>query len=428
MNFSYFDYLKESDYRLAACIRYCSKAERYARTNPGDTAIYARQALENLFINQSSIHNLNPSNLSDSIKQNCLMLESDNELVRQKADSIRRQGNNAVHPQRSKDMQAKIANIDSVTEENVKRAVQVVNDLYDLLRLLHGKQDCPTFDKDKVPFGGYHIIRKVDVPEGLNRESYFVHDDRGIVYYLQCLSFADEQDLESRRLEAENIIYDRIHKQTNRILTASSELLLPEESDRKILIHKVYRDSILLSEIRDHDRSSGLHVKKLTLQQALRIILDLIDALETMKTVGIHHRNIYPGSILLNNEDGQLRAYLLNLQTSKIIDSSYTVNAALAASHSLNFYLPPLPDGVTPDWEKVDVYALCKVFLYCLSPKLTTVDRTALFNKFIDFTMPDPILKLYKRIFQTKTNLAALPSLSEVKEVFLNEYSKQKSV
>ena len=419
MNFSYFDYLKESDYRLAACIRYCTKAERHARTNPGDTAIYARQALENLFINQSSIHNIKPSNLSESIKENCLLLKKDNEMVRQKADNIRRQGNKAVHPQK---LLSEIAGIDSATKENVELAIKIVQELYALLCLLHGKPDCPAFDESKVPFGGYHIDRKVSIPEERNRESYFVHNNRGVIYYLQCLSFAAEQELENRRLEAEDIIYDRIHSQTSRVLIASSELLLPEDSDRKILIHKVYKGSTLLNEKKQRKE------KKQTLQQALRIVLDLIDALETMKNVGIHHRNIFPGSILLNEEDGQLRAYLMNLQTSKIVDSCYTVNAALAASHSLNLYLPPLPTDITPDWEKVDVYALCKVFLYCLNSKLPTVERTVLFDDYIDFSLSDPLLKLYKQIFQSKTNLDALPTLSQVKEVFLNEYRKQKPV
>ncbi len=423
MNFSRFDYLMSQNKHLKQCVEYCKKAESRARLRPSDTATAARGAIDQLFILQSRINGLRPDNLADSIEKNCKCIKENSETIRKLATHIRKEGNNAVHANVKKG-----ANVDAATQENIERAILICRELYELLSEFYGSPG--PFEEIQIPFDDLQILRTVKDSAKINRDNYFVHRVEGgrgeDYYYLQCLSILEEVALESRRQEASILIASR-RIRNSRLLLPDDQMSIAKDSDRKLLLYTAFSDSLMLSELN----------KNMSPKQALRLGLQLCDALEELKQLGMYHRNLYPGCVLLDQlPDGSYEAFLLNLQTSKILGSDATVNHRLAAAWDYNFYVPELLRTADPsketkkiadaDWEKVDAYSLCRIVLFCLDRQLALATTTAMLTEYNinhpDHPLPDCLMNLYRIIFSGNYPIAALPSLSKVREVLTNAY------
>ncbi len=422
MNFDCFAHLRVENNYLATCLDACYEAERNVRTRPRNTAIEARRAIENLFMHQSKLHGLKPRNLAQSIQDNCDALENNSEIVRQKADSIRRCGNKAVHPETGKKIsQAEAlsyrASVDAATKKNIEDAMGIVKGLFELLALLYGNPENREFRTEDVPFDHFIIDRPITSPYTYAREEYFVHQNVGYrtYFYLQCLSLQDEVELEARRLEASQRLYENFSF-NRRIALPNMEIALPLKSDRKLMLYQAGPQAMLLSELN----------KPLTIKQAMKLGMDIADALLQLKALGMHHRNIFPGAILLNKVmDDNYEALLLNLQTSKILDSAVTVNTHLAATYDQNLYIPSflkLPEISGSDWEKVDVHALARVVLFCLNPKLAYATSVSAFSMYPKLQFSKQLRELYSKLFYRDPKMKLVPSVEELKELFKREY------
>lgn len=418
MNFSNFAYLKDQGGYIENCVKHCMEAEKKVRVRPADTAANARRAIEQLFKVQSKAHRLKPANLAESIEQNCKFIEDNNafikknsNVIRSKANTIRKYGNNAVHYNINNH-----ESIDAANQKNIRQAITIIRDLYDLLCEFYGKS--VEFDEDLIPFDEYTIFRQVYIPEEMYTESYFIHTSgpRPHYYYLQCLSLIETLELDARREEASDRVYQD-HKRNSQLLIPNVELGLPENSDRKIVIYDVSPDSFLLSELKT----------SMTLKQALKVGLDLISALEDMKYLGMYHRNIFPGCVLMGyDRKGDYEACLLNLQTSKVLGSDATVNHLLAIAWDRNLYIPEhLRAGHRPDtdWEKVDVYALCRLVLFCLDRELAVITTTASLSTRLNLNLSDRFRKLYDALFRCDPLMRRIPTLEELREIFEDEYN-----
>lgn len=422
MNFDCFAHLKDENTYLAACLDACYEAERNVRTRPRNTAIEARRAIENLFKHQSKLHGLKPGNLAQSIQDNCDVLKNNSDTVRQKADSIRKCGNKAVHPETGKQISQEEAfsyraSVDAATRKNIDDAMDIVKGLFELLGLLYGNPKGQTFRQEDVPFDNFVVDRQFLSPPGSAREEYFVYQDVGypVYYYLQCLSLQDEiEELEARRLEASQRLYESFSF-NNRVALPYIELSLPLKSDRKLMLYHAGPHVMLLSELKE----------QMTMKQAMQLGIDIADALLQLKAVGMHHRNISPGAILLNNPtQGNYEAQLLNLQTSKILDSSVTINTHLAATYDQNLYIPnflKLQD--ISDWEKVDVHALARVVLFCLDRDLVFATSVSTLASHPKLQFSDRLRELYKKLFYPDPKMRHVPSIEELKELFIYEYN-----
>jgi len=419
MNFDCFEHLKGENEYLEACINDCCAAERCVRVTPGDTAIYARRAIENLFKDQSKRHNTRPANLAESIQLNCDALTTDSELVRQKADEIRKVGNRAVHPTSGKQKggQDVFADIDAETKKNIAQAMSIVKDLFDLLCLLHGNPAGHEFDEMLVPFGQYFIERRISSPGAGLEDDYFVYRESGyrVHYYLQYLSWGEAIEFQQRQMEANRRVYEN-YTHGSRLCLPDLVLSLTCNSDCKLLLYSARAQSKLLSELD----------KPMTMRQAMKLGMDSCDALLELKKLGMHHRNIFPASILLNKTgDDHYEALLLNLQTSKILDSTRTVNTRLAAACDSNLYIPNflrLQNINGSEWEKVDVHALARVVLFCLNRKLAYATSVGSFSMYTNVKFSPRLRELYTKLFYRDPGMQHVPSVQELREVFAYEY------
>jgi hypothetical protein len=73
------------------------------------------------------------------------------------------------------------------------------------------------------------------------------------------------------------------------------------------------------------------------------------------------------------------------------------------------------------DWEKVDVYAVCKVVLFCLDNSLVQINNTSRFREYPQLAQSGTLRNLYARIFQPGPDLRNIPTLEKLKEAFLHE-------
>ena len=405
MNFDQLQVLAEKSERLAFCLSKCREAEMYARINPGICAAAARVALEKLMTDHAKANGLRPQNLSQSIEQNCRRIVERQEELEAMAHEIREAGNKAVHP--------KVAYVDAATRENVEFAISICQKLFELICYF---EDCSgEFEPMAVPFCDLAIDHKIQDAGNLDHEKYIVHREGGAYYYLQCLSLQEE--LESRRLEANNLAYNQLDNRRSRILLPDTEQFMPDQSDRKILLYKIYPNSILLCEL-----TQKLHPK-----DALDIGMELCDGLLELAGMGMSHRCLYPGNILLERQrNGTYDAYILDLRTSKIRGSNATVQHKLAAAWDNNYYIPQrlrYQDTLPPDtpWDKVDAYALCRLVLFCMDRQLPLATETGKLREYAntwDVRFSEEFLNLYKIVFSPNPKLEKLPDWEELKRIF----------
>lgn len=416
MNFTDFEGLRKKSTHLSKCLDDCIEAERNARIRPMHTLIVTRHALENLFLEQCRMYKIKPDydkndkfNLAKGISDVCRCLRHQYKEVKADATFIREKGNEDAHAELSKNKM-----IHAATEKNIAEAMEVLETMYRLLGRLYSRPRGTEFKQKRVPFDDYKIIRQIDDPTNPNLTRYFVRGTNGRDYYLQCLSHQEMAELEARRQAANKRVYEKGRRRDNRLLLPVN-MALPYESDRKILLYDAYPESQLLSELKEN----------MKLKDALRLGLDLIEALEQLKELGMHHRSIYPGCIMLDHsERSGYEAFLMDLHTSKIIDSNLTINSKLANAYDSSQYVPEVLKGMPladTDWEKVDVYAVCRVVLFCLDRSLVQINNTSRFREHEDLEWAEVLPDLYRRIFQPDPDLRNIPTLKELKELFQDE-------
>ena len=407
MNFTDFEHLRHVSAQMSSCLNDCIEAERNARMRPMHTLTVARRALENLFMEQCKKYGVYFSGLMQGIDAACPYLPGNREKIKRQAHFIRRRGNDDVHPDED---ETKL--VHAATDNNINRAIKVLHNMYDVLSMIYGAPAGCHFDEMRIPFDEYEIIRKIKDRDTIQLERYFVRGANNRTYYLQSLSHQKMAELEARRNEANQKVYENLRRGSRLLLPVP--LPVPENSDRKLLIYEAYPKSILLDE----------QDARMPLKDALNLGLDLIDALEELNSLGMHHRNICPSCVLVDPlPNGGYEAYLLDLQLSKIINSDLTVNAKLISEYDRSNYVPSslwTLEQLKKDvpWEQVDVYAVCKVVLFCIQKGLVQANNISQLQSHSELKNADALLRLYKSIYRRDDTLRSIPTLSQLRRYF----------
>jgi hypothetical protein len=316
------------------------------------------------------------------------------------ARHIRVNGNNTLHAN------SKCEKIHIVNEENVKIALKSVRNLYNLMGEAFFKQIGQVeFDENKIPFGFYEIVRVVPKAQNevvFGNYNYFVKDQKENYYYFQILcrnsSIEENNDLGKRGILTINRIKeDKARKSYLLNVHYPSNLLA--ESDRDYIAYSVYEDSMLLSEIKEG---------QLTEKQILYIAIDLTNVLIELKNIGkgIYLRNIQPGNVIITPDGENYMAAVVNMETAKIEGYEATVSGSMRKLIPENPYLPfEVRNGNAGDaiqWDKVDIYSVAKIMVYCKNSSIVKEEMNSddIYNNF-----SDEVAVLLDGIFNTSINL-----------------------
>jgi hypothetical protein len=414
-----FEILKREDIEFIYkdnLISHTTGAEASVYIDPYNAIVSSRSALECLVNGLIRQHNIitQADNLCDKIElcldKHVFILGAED--AGNKATYVRQHGNKVVHAVTTNNMH--IAN-----KQNIATAIEVVSSLYDVIKIAF--DIAVPFDKTKIPFGDYEIIRAVKKIDGeiiCGDYNYFVRENDGDVYYLQCLPLTAEEDdttlFTRRNEEARNNI--RNDRRRHTYLPEIKTIPLPVGSDRKYVLYKVFDDSYLLSE----------RFKNFSLKDAISIGCDLLHILLELDKVGngMHHRHITPGCVIITPDNGSVLASLVNMQTAKIVNNPGTIIGGLRGIIESSLYIPNDVRGFGEEnlfnvnWEQVDVYSTAMIMLYCIDPNL--VRDTVNIDDLFKYGFSDNMVDLFELIFSGST--AYIPSLEKVLEVLENEH------
>ena len=400
---------------------YCKEAERNIMINPLLSLDAARNALMTLCKGLLKINGVKQTLREDgqanlvTLIQTCL----DNGLFTNgdAATAVRKNRNNAEYYKKGQDYLP-------VNEKTVGIARESSIALFTVMKEAFGLPEDMAFDKNIIPFGDYEIeraIRKSESEVVYGQYNYFVHNKEGDYLYWQVLPRGNDS-LDSQALNERNrLVKSRIKGDKARksyILETITPYICPDNSDRDYIGYVVYPDSRLLSE-------QGTPFNK---KQAVQIGLDLIRTVKEMGRIssGIHHRNIQPGCVIITPIDDTFMASLVNMQTAKVTDYEYTVFASIKGILKRNIYMPrelrSFKEGDQEiDWERVDLYSIAKVIVYCLAPDLVTeeIDTDALYDV---PGLSDEMIEAFRVVFESSIN--EIYSLDEFEEILQNEITE----
>lgn len=416
MNFDFIYDVEICDIVKKDLIKGAINAEKNARMNPFNSMVSARFALEALIkgIMKKNDRSTEKHTLDQAIRI-CLDNGYISRTLEQNLTEIRLNGNRNIHV--------------SMTPhtENIKKSVSVLKSLFTVCKE-YFNVNCQ-FDEEKIPFDQYYIkraVKKVDGEIIYGNYNYFVFKEDGNEYFLQRFSLSDGefQPLVIRSEESRSAILNSFGRKS--YLPSIENVETSNECDYRPVVYSVPKNSQLLSEL----QNTNLSKKK-----ALKIAIDLVYTLLEMKEIrsGIHHRNINPGCVIISfDESGKnCMATLVNMQMSKIVDGARTVVQHLSAIHENNPFQPADIRNLTEEqlsrtnWEKVDVYSVAKIILYCMDPKLVlnSAQPASIVEKLFDKNFSDTFVEFLTDILEGDINNN--PSLEEMKEVFVNEFNNK---
>lgn len=383
MNFDIFDEIDLLPKYKNEVIDAAKSAERNVMVSPNNALLNARVSLENLCKSLIKRNNFNQIRENDGSVNLSTMIGT---CVANKAFSketeahwIRQKGNTAAHGNDT---------LQIVNEKNVSLAMRAVQYLFEIFAEVFLDQSKNiSFDVNKVPFGFYEIVRAV--PKGNNEIvfgdfNYFVKDPKNNYYYFQVLhrnsDSAVNNDLGARSVLTGNRIRED-KKRTSYLLDVYYPSNLMAESDRDYIAYSVYSDSKLLSEVK-----AGTLDEKQTVQVAI----DILNVLLELKNIGngIHLRNIQPCNVIITPNGDDYLAGVVNLETAKINNHKGTVYSSIKNLMVKNPFLPKEVrngnDSAEIQWEKVDVYSVAVIMVYCLNETFVkeNMDSDALYDVF----------------------------------------------
>lgn len=397
-------------------------AEKNARINPFNSMASSRRALEALIkgIVVKNGHSINNYNL-DKLVKICLNNGYISESLTENINIVRKSGNQTVHVNFN-------ANTTPLytTSENIKKSVDVLKNLFIICRE-YFKVDYE-FDAEKIPFGEYYINRAVKKTFGeiiYGNYNYFVYKGDGYNYFLQRFPLSSDDEfkvLVTRSEESRSAIRESSEFETNSYLPVMGNIETSETCDHRLVTYKIPKNSSLLSEF----EKTNLSKKKI-----IKIALDLLYALQEMKEIGngIHHRNINPGCVIVSFDElgKKCRATLVNMQMTKIVNCDKTIIHQLSRMQTNNPFQPADIRNLTEEqlsrtnWEKVDVYSVAKIILYCIDRNLASDDaqEDSVVEKLYYKNFSDDFVELLTRIVSGDTN--SNPNIEEMIGVLVNE-------
>lgn len=419
MNFDSFDDIEMPEKYKGVLLKNAKDAERNIYIAPSDASFHARAALEILCKALKKKHNLEwlrPGNGQPNLAtmiDTCVMAN-----IMKNTDAVKRirdEGNDAAHPNN------RVLKKHIVTEAAIKVVMVAVKDLFDLISETYyeGKLE---FDEAKIPFDSFEVVRRVPKAENeiiQGDYNYFVKNSQDSYYYFQIFPRKSEEEhynaLGARGVLTGNTI-KKDKKRRSYLLDVFYPWDLSENSDREYIAYSVYSDSFLLSEI---------PAKSLTEKQTLQIAIELLNALIELKRIGkgISLRNIQPGNVILTPDDDSYMASVVNMETAKINGYDATVYGSLKSLMMENPYLPrEVRLGIESDnvqWEKVDVYSIAKIMLYCIDPSIVKgeVDEDDVYDNF-----SEEVAEILMDVFDSSVN--AIDGAEEFMEKIQNAFDE----
>lgn len=412
MNFDVFDEIDLLPKYKTKVMNSAKSAERNVLVSPYNALLNARVSLENLcksLIKSNHLEHIREDgrvNLTTMI-ETCIsngVFTKGNE-----AHQIRLNGNKAAHGKDGADL------LHIVNSVNVKLAMESVSNLFVILSEIFPSQaNGAEFDVNSVPFGFYEVVRTV--PKSDNEVifgdfNYFVKDPKNNYYYFQVLhrnsDSSMQNDLGARSILTGNRIKED-KKRTSYLLDVYYPSNLMAESDRDYIAYSVYSDSKILAEVKP-----GTLEEK----QVVQIALDILNVLLELKNIGngIHLRNIQPGNVIITPNGDDYMASVVNMETAKINNYDATVFASMKDLIATNPFLPrevrQNDEGNGTNWEKVDVYSVAVLMVYCVDSSAVkdTIDTDILYDYF-----SEEIANILTDIFDSSLN--EIDGIEELKE------------
>lgn len=412
MNFDIFDEIDLLPKYKSELINAAKVAERNVLVSPYNTLLNARVSLENLckaLIKSNHLEHVredgsvNLTTMIETCTSNGVFTKKD------EAHQIRLNGNKAAH------LKAGAEHLHIVNAENVEMATTSVKCLFAILAELFPNQaNGAEFDVNRVPFGFYEIVRAVPKSDNeviFGDYNYFVKDPKENYYYFQVLprnsESSTQNDLGARSVLTGNRIKED-KKRTSYLLDVYYPSNLMAESDRDYIAYSVYSDSKLLAEVK-----SGVLDEK----QVVQIALDILNVLLELKHIGngIHLRNIQPGNVIITPDGDDYMASVVNMETAKINNYDATVFASMKDLIVTNPFLPREvrqdSEGKSTNWEKVDVYSVAVLMVYCVDRTAVkeNIDTDDLYDYF-----SDEVADILAEIFDSSLN--EIDGVEELKE------------
>lgn len=412
MNFEVFDEIDLLPKYKSKVINSAKSAERNVLVSPYNALLNARVSLENLcksLIKSNHLEHIkedgcvNLATMIETCTSNGIFTKSN------EAHQIRLNGNKAAHGNDETDL------LHIVNSANVKLAMESVRDLFAILSEIFPDQaNGAEFDVNSVPFGFYEVVRTVPKSDNeviFGDYNYFVKDPKNNYYYFQVLHRNSESsmqnDLGARSVLTGNRIKED-KKRTSYLLDVYYPSNLMAESDRDYIAYSVYSDSKLLAEV----KPGSLKEK-----QIVQIALDILNVLWELKNIGngIHLRNIQPGNVIVTPNGDDYMASVVNMETAKIDNYDATVFASMKDLIATNPFLPREVRqdkvGKNTNWEKVDVYSVAVLMVYCVDNLAVkeTIDTDILYDYF-----SEEVADILTDIFDSSLN--EIDGIEELKE------------
>lgn len=413
MNFDLFDEIDLLPKYKSKVINSAKSAERNVLVSPYSALLNARVALENLcksLIKSNHLEHIREKDGSVDLTTMIATCITNRVFTKEgEAHQVRLNGNKAAH---GKGDAEKLYIVNST---NVELAMESVRYLFDILSEVFPNQaNGAEFDVNRVPFGFYEVVRTVQKSDNeviFGDFNYFVKDPKNNYYYFQVLhrnsESSTQNDLGARSVLTGNRIKED-KKRTSYLLDVYYPSNLMAESDRDYIAYSVYSDSKLLAEVKP-----GFLEEK----QVVQIALDILNVLLELKNIGngIHLRNIQPGNVIVTPNGDDYMASVVNMETAKINNYDATVFASMKDLIVTNPFLPrevrQINEGKSTNWEKVDVYSVAVLMVYCVDSSAVkeTIDTDILYDYF-----SEEIADILTEIFDSSLN--EIDGIEELKE------------
>lgn len=404
----YFEFIKQAKVTLngieydfearTSLYELCRAIEMNARTHTDRCVIGIRQALEILtkvILIQGKYHFPDDSRKSEHRLNNMI-----NECCRQ--SFITKKQKEALHYLRKEMNQYVHITISilgeceySIQRKGVKvgAACNYVKKLYEIMSSVFGYKG-KAFQKEWLPIGNYEIIKCIDADlteDFVFQYKYIAKEEKdGVENYAYIRPFPKDEKLQRKLFyERDGFVQKFLRNMDDTVHIISGTML--ETSDSCDVMYICYY-------IRKNTQTLDVLKQVIDKEQALDITLQTVRGLLSLLQNGdkIHHRGIRPVHIFVTPDTrGRYHVKLGGFETAKIeSDSVYIETVGYSAKEKMekNCFIPlevrnrniEKMNGI--DWEKVDVYSMAVLLLYCLNRKevTDTIDEGIFYDYFSD--------------------------------------------
>lgn len=283
----------------------------------------------------------------------------------------------------------------SIEKKGVKSgaACNYVKRLYEIMSSIF-RYDGKAFRKEWLPIGNYEITKCIDadsVEDFVFHYKYVAKEEKdGVENYVYIRPFPKDESLQRKLFyERDGFVQKFLRNMDDTVHIISGTIL--ETSDSCDVMYVCYY-------IKKNTQTLDVLDRAVNKEQALDITLQIVRGLLSLLQNGekIHHRGIRPVHIFVTaDRRGKYHVKLGGFETAKVeSDSVYIKTVGINAKEKMetNCFIPlevrnkDIDELQGIDWEKVDVYSMAVLLLYCLDRKevADTIDEGVFYDYFSD--------------------------------------------